>query len=65
MDPFKIQKIDQFEVDIERLIDYLEPYKDRIHRLHIWQDQMIRIKNSDAFIKAYKDKVSMIDPLKK
>jgi CRISPR-associated protein Csh2 len=65
MDPFKIQKIDQFEVDIERLIDYLDPYKDRIHRLHIWQDQMIRIKNSDAFIKAYKDKVSMIDPLKK
>jgi len=65
MDPFKVQKIDQFEIDIESLIDYLAPYKDRIHRLHIWQDQMIQIKNSDALTEQYKDKVSMIDPLKK
>ncbi|KPA09782.1 CRISPR-associated Csh2 family protein, partial [Candidatus Magnetomorum sp. HK-1] len=65
IDPFKIQQIDQFEIDISRLTDYLKPFETRIKCFHIWQDQMIKIKGIDTIKEQYKGKISIIDPLKK
>ncbi|MBF0449914.1 MAG: type I-B CRISPR-associated protein Cas7/Csh2 [Candidatus Magnetomorum sp.] len=65
IDPFKIQQIDQFEIDVTDLVDYLEQFEARIKQIHIWQDQMIQIKGINTMKEKYNNKIAIIDPLKK
>lgn len=61
-EPFQVQGIDGFKVDINGLAEYLEGYQDKIGTLHYWKDEAIDLDGWEKLKTSFSEKLNLIDP---
>ena len=62
-DELIVRSIDDFEINIVDLAEYLESFSDRIKGVHYWKDEKLRINGWSKLEESFKDKMNKIKPL--
>ena len=62
-DELTARAIDDFEINIVDLTEYLESFSDRIKAVHYWKDERLKINGWSKLEENFKDKMNEIKPL--
>jgi len=62
-DELTVRSIDDFEINILDLAEYLQSFSDRIEAVHYWKDERLRINGWSKLEENVKDKMNKIKPL--
>ena len=62
-DELTARSIDDFEINIVDLAEYLKSFSDRIKAVHYWKDERLKINGWSKLEEKFKDKINKIKPL--
>ena len=62
-DELTARSIDDFEINIVDLAEYLKSFSDRIKAVHYWKDERLKINDWSKLEENFKDKMNKIKPL--
>lgn len=61
-DDYKIRGVDELDVDIMGLVEYLKKFEAKIETIYYWKDEALQLKGWDALESAFSSKITLIDP---
>ena len=61
-DDYKIRGIDELDIDIEGLVEYLKKFESKIETIYCWKDEALQLKGWDTLERAFSAKITLIDP---
>lgn len=61
-DDFKVRGIEDFNVDIKDIVEYLKKFEARIETIYCWKDEALQLEGWDALEDTFSTKMKFIDP---